>query len=246
MKKTLLTTAVSALALAASAPSFAEITANVSLTSNYLWRGLTQTINEPAVQGGIDYTNETGFYAGTWVSNVSYDSDDAYSYEHDMYFGYAGEANGISYDVGYLYYNYDSNAGYDFGEVYATIGFGNFSLSGNFLTNAEPDEGPTEDFSAFETYYFSGDYSIPLASGTEVGLHVGYHEGDFAESFNGVTKGYWDYNVSIAKDGFAFMISKTNLGFDDNNDGFEDYASMAARDNDKIKFVASYSLDFTL
>ena len=91
------------------------------MTNNYLWRGLTQSINEAAIQGGVDYADESGFYIGTWASNVSYDSDDAYSYEHDVYFGYAGEAEGFSYDIGYLYYNYDSNAGYDFGEVYGSV-----------------------------------------------------------------------------------------------------------------------------
>lgn len=246
MKKALLTTAVSALALMTSAPSFAELTANASVSNNYIWRGLTQSINESVVQGGIDYASESGFYVGTWTSNVAYDSDDAYSYEHDMYFGFSGEAEGFSYDLGYLYYNYDENAGFDFGEVYGSIGFGNFGLTAYFLTNAEPDEAPGQDFSAFETFYLAGDYTIPLASGAEVGLHMGYHEGDWAEAFNGVTEGYFDYNISIAKDGFAFMVTGTDLDGDDDGDGFEDYANMPARDNDEIKFVVSYGLDFTL
>lgn len=246
MKKSLLTTAISALALLASAPSFADLEGSAGITNNYIWRGLTQTINESAFQGGVKATSESGLYAGTWVSNVSYDSDDAYSYEHDIYFGFSGETDGFTYDAGYLYYNYDENAGFDFGEVYGTIGIGNFSLSAYFLTNAEPDEGPGQDFSAFETYYFSGNYSIPLASGATIGLHLGYHEGDFAEAFNGVTEGYLDYNISIAKDGFMFMVTGTDLSSDGDGDGVEDYATMPARDNDEVKFVASYSLAFDL
>ena len=113
MKESLITTfkkplAVSALTMVAatvSVPTYAELSGNVSVTNNYIWRGLTQSINESAVQGGIDYADESGFYIGTWASNVSYDSDDAYSYEHDIYFGFSGEAEGFSYDVGYLYYN---------------------------------------------------------------------------------------------------------------------------------------------
>jgi uncharacterized protein (TIGR02001 family) len=246
MKKSLLTTAVSALALLASAPSFAQLAGTATITNNYIWRGLTQSINESAFQGGLKYTGESGAYVGTWVSNVSYDSDDAYSYEQDMYFGFSGAAEGFTYDLGYLYYNYDENAGFDFGEVYGTLGFGNLALSAYFLTNAEPDEGPGQDFSAFETMYFSGNYSIPLESGATIGLHMGYHEGDFAEAFNGVTEGYFDYNVSIAKDGFMFMVTSTDLDGDDDGDGFEDYANMPARDNDEVKFVASYSLSFEL
>jgi len=246
MKKTLLATAVSAIALLVSVPSHAELTANASVTNNYLWRGLTQSLNQAAVQGGVDWASDSGFYVGTWVSNVEYDPADAFSYEHDMYFGFAGEVDGISYDIGYLYYNYDENAKFDFGEVYASLGFGNFGLTGYFLTNTEADEGPGQDFSAFETFYISGDYTIPLASGAEIGLHVGYHEGDFAEAFNGVTDAYFDFGISIAKDGFTFTVSQTTLGDDDDGDGFEDYASMPERDNDEIKFVVSYSVDFSL
>ena len=87
IQKTLLAVAVSSAALLTSAPSFAELSANVSVTNNYIWRGLTQTTNDAAVQGGIDYADESGFYAGTWVSNVNYGADDVYSYEHDLYFG---------------------------------------------------------------------------------------------------------------------------------------------------------------
>ncbi|HWK53584.1 MAG TPA: TorF family putative porin [Hyphomicrobiales bacterium] len=224
----------------------ADLTANASITNNYLWRGLTQTMNEPAVQGGLDLSSDSGLYAGTWISNVEFDPGDVFSYEHDMYFGFAGESGGFGYDVGYLYYNYDSNASFDFGELYLTLSFGNFSLSGNFLTNTEADEAPGQDFSAFETYYLAGGYTIPLASGAEISLHLGYHDGDFAEAFNGVTDSYFDFNIALAKDGFTFMVSKTSLGSDDDGDGIEDYASMSERDNDEVKFVVSYGLDFQL
>lgn len=246
MKKVLSLSALSAAVLLASAPSYAELTANASVTNNYIWRGLTQSINEAAIQGGVDYASESGFYAGTWTSNVAYDSDDAYSYEHDMYFGFAGEASGVSYDVGYLYYNYDENAGFDFAEVYGSIGIGNFGASLYLLSYAEPDEAAGQDFGFAEATYTSLNYTIPLASGAEVGLHMGFHEGDFAYAFNGVTDDYYDYNISLAKDGFTFMISGTSLGSDDDGDGIEDYASMPARDNDEIKFVVSYGVDFNL
>lgn len=233
-------------ALLLSSTASAQLTGNVNVTNNYVWRGLTQSINEAAVQGGLDYAADSGFYVGTWVSNVSYDSDDVYSYEHDLYAGFAGETNGIAWDVGYLYYNYDENAGFDFGEIYGTVGFGNFSASLYLLANAEPDEGPGQDFGFGEASYWSFDYAVPLASGAQLGLHAGYHEGDFVYAFNGVTDDYWDFNISIAKDGLAAMITQTSLGSDDDGDGFEDYASQPARDNDEVKFVISYSVDFEL
>ncbi|MDT8399529.1 MAG: TorF family putative porin [Pseudomonadales bacterium] len=240
-----LTLAIAGLAVAA--PSQAdEFTANASITNNYIWRGLTQSLNEAAIQGGLDYSHDSGLYVGTWVSNVEYEAEDAFSYENDLYAGFASEINGFSYDIGYLYYNYDNNADFDFGEIYTNIGYGNLGLSFYLLANTEANAGAGQDFGFGEAFYASADYTFALPSETELGLHVGYHDGDFVDAFNGVTKGYVDYNVSIAKSGFAFMVTGTNLDSDDDDDGIEDFASMSARDNDKVKFVLSYSLDFDL
>lgn len=219
----------------------AEWSANASVTNNYIWRGLTQTTNEPAVQGGIDYSHESGFYAGTWASNVQYAADDVFSYEHDIYFGYAGEAGSISYDVGYLYYNYDSAGAFDFGEIYATIGYENFSVTGYLLANTQADEGttPSGDESNFDfgsTFYLSADYAYEIKEGVELGFHIGYHDGDFSEGFNGVPGAYFDYNISLAKDGFSFVVTTTDL----------DDAGDDALDNDEVKFVVGYAVDFSL
>ena len=243
--KTLVILAVVGSCLSSQAVLADSLSANVSVANNYIWRGLTQTTNEPAVSGGIDYASDSGFYAGTWASNVQYAADDVYSYEHDVYFGYAGEAGDISYDVGYLYYNYDDVAEYDFGEIYGTIGYGGFSVSLYVLANTEADEKLYDedsmvigelDFDFGSTTYISLDYGFALESGTEIGLHVGSHQGDFSESFNGVPGDYRDFNVSIAKDGFAFMISTTDL----------DDSGADATDNDSIKYTVSYSVDFEL
>lgn len=226
--------------LACAASSFsahADWTANASVTNNYIWRGLTQSTNEVAVQGGIDYSSESGFYAGTWVSNVQYAADDVFSYEHDIYFGYAGETEYFTYDVGYLYYNYDSEADFDFGEIYATLGFGNFSVTGYLLANTEadePDESVNHDFGS--TFYLSADYAYEIKDGLELGFHIGYHDGDFNESFNGVPTSYFDYNISLAKDGFSAMVTSTDL----------DDAGPDGLDNDSVKFVVGYSVDFEL
>ena len=234
--KTLVTLAVVGSCLTSTAALADSVSANISVTNNYIWRGLTQTMNEAAVQGGIDYASDSGFYAGTWASNVKYGADDVYSYEHDIYFGYAGEAGDISYDVGYLYYNYDTEAGYDFGEIYGTVGYGNFSATLYVLANAEPDEGPGEDFGFGSTTYLSPDYAYALESGTEVGVHLGSHQGDFSESFNGVPGDYMDYALTLSKDGFGFMISGTDL----------DDSGPDAYDNDSVKFTVSYGVDFEL
>ena len=180
-----------------SGPAVAQITANGAVTNNYIWRGLTQTTNEPAVQGGLDYGHESGFYIGTWVSNVQYASDDVFSYEHDVYFGFAG-GDDITYDVGWLYYNYDDEAEFDFHELYGSIGYEGFSLTAYILTGTEADEIGDQDFGFGSTYYVSADYGWELSNGLGLSVHAGYHDGDFNEAFNGVPRSYVDYSFSIS------------------------------------------------
>lgn len=226
-------------AMTVSSVAMAEVTANASVTSNYVWRGLTQTTNDAAVQGGVDYANESGLYVGTWVSNVKYSPIDDFSYEHDIYFGFAGEAGAIGYDVGYLYYNYDSVDDWDFGEIYGSISIADFSATLFILANTQGDEPTGRDWGFGEAMYLSLDYAVPLGNnGTELGFHAGYHDGDFAEDFNGVNDSYADFNVSVSNGGFSFMASYADV--DDDSTNLDIYQ------NDEIRFVASYSIDFEL
>ncbi len=214
--------------------ALAEITGNAGVSNNYIWRGLTQTTNEPAISGGIDYAHESGFYVGTWASNVQYAADDIFSYEHDVYFGYSG-GDTLTWDIGWLYYNYDSVAEFDFHEIYGSIGYGGFSAQLNLLSGTEADEGVGQDFGFGSTYYLSLDYEFELENEIGVALHLGQHAGDFNEAFNGVPDDYIDYSVSFSFENFSFMLSQTDL----------DDAGPDALDNDEVKFVVSYSFEFS-
>ena len=236
MNTRILSLVTAGLLLSAGSVQADEWSANVSVSNNYLWRGLTQSVNESAISGGIDYTSDSGFYVGTWASNVSYAADDVYSYEHDLYAGFAGEAGGISYDLGYLYYNYDAEAEFDFGELYGSIGIGPFTLGLNVLANTEADEAPGQDFGFGEATYLYAEHGTTIGDGVDLSFHIGHHQGDFSEAFNGVPGDYTDYNVSIAKDGFSFMVSSTDL----------DDAGPDNLDNDEVKFVVGYSVDIAL
>lgn len=223
-------------AIAVSSTASAEWSANAAASNNYIWRGLTQTINEAAISGGIDYAAESGFYVGTWASNVSYAAGDVFSYEHDVYAGFAGEAGSVAYDVGYLYYNYDDEAEFDFSEIYGSIGIGGFTFGVNILADTEAKEGVGQDFGFGEATYLYADYGFEVGDGVEIGIHIGRHEGDFNEAFNGVPGDYTDYNISLAKGGFSFMISDTDL----------DDVGADNLDNDEMKFVVGYAMDFDL
>ena len=224
---------------------FAEVTANGSVTNNYLWRGLTQSNNEVAVQGGLDYASDSGFYIGTWASNVQYGSDDGYSYEHDVYFGWSGGDDDFTYDVGYLYYNYDDSQKFDFSEIYGSIGFGDFSATLSLLASTEADEpDPTQDYGFGQAYYISLDYGFELENGMGIALHLGQHDGDFVDAFNGIAvngdASYIDYSVSFLVDNFTFTISDTDLP----STGC--FACGGYLDNGEQKFVVSYGMDFEL
>lgn len=225
------------LSLLATPPVFADLAANVGITNNYIWRGLTQSNNAVALSGGLDYSNANGFYAGTWVSNVEYASDDTYSYEHDLYAGFAAESGEFSYDVGWLYFNYDAINEFDFHELYGSVGWRNFSLGLNVLSGTEAAEAVAQDFGFGKTLYFSLEYSHAFDSGMELNTHVGYHDGDFSEAFNGVPGEYFDYSVTLSVQDFTFMITDTDLPVSAIGDSL---------DNGSIKFAIGYSMAFDL
>ena len=129
--------AISCLAMIVAAPAFAEevmldeevtadvaekagLSGNLSLTSNYVYRGITQTAGKPTVQGGIDYDFENKLYIGAWASGASIfrnlfaetggaEGASNSTYELDTYVGYRNRIGNVGYDVGYLRYNFPGN-----------------------------------------------------------------------------------------------------------------------------------------
>lgn len=115
----------SALSLAADAPAPAAapasphtLTGNLGVTTDYIFRGISQTQHKPAVSGGIDYSHANGLYLGTWLSNQAWVAtggtnalnDPSYksssSLEIDIYGGYKGAAGDFGYDLGAIHYYY--------------------------------------------------------------------------------------------------------------------------------------------
>jgi uncharacterized protein (TIGR02001 family) len=105
----------------------AEVSANVTIASDYPFRGVSQTDRDPAIQGGFDVAFDSGFYIGTWASNVSFGIT---SMEWDLYLGYAGEINeNVSYDLVYIRYEYPAaGSELDYNEIGASISFSDLTL----------------------------------------------------------------------------------------------------------------------
>lgn len=235
MKSTLLNSlilaalAVPGVAMAAEA---SPVTANIGFTTDYIFRGISQNVGKPAVQGGIDYAHSSGLYAGVWGSNVGWitgsgATGDA-SLELDTYAGFKNSfAEDFTYDVGLIRFNYlgtytppAAPAGFptatfakaDTDEVYGSIGYKWISAKysyalGKFLTVP----------SASGTNYLEINASYPVAdTGITVGAHYGKqtYKGNFANALAaaGTTATYSDYKLSVSKDfsGYVVGLAYTN------------------------------------
>ncbi|HZN23533.1 MAG TPA: TorF family putative porin [Burkholderiales bacterium] len=177
--------ATSGLTAAAEPTPEHTLTGNVGLFSQYIFRGLTQTNKEPALQGGFDYAHSSGLYAGTWASNISWLRDGgAYraggSLEWDFYGGWKPTFGDFAFDLGTLYYWYPGDAAFsapgapgnpkaDTWELYAGAGWkwltAKFSYSMRNKTFAVLDSKGT--------WYLDLTATVPL--------------GDFAKELTGVT-----------------------------------------------------------
>ena len=104
----------------ASAQSDVKVAWNVGVVSDYIFRGFSQTGEDPAIQGGVDLTSGS-FYAGAWASNVDF-GDGETDAEVDVYAGYRPEVSGFNLDfgvIGYLYTSQPDGADYDYVEFKA-------------------------------------------------------------------------------------------------------------------------------
>jgi len=185
---------------------------NVTIASDYLFRGQSQTDNGPTIQGGFDYAHEAGLYLGTWASNISF----AGGIEMDYYGGFAGEfANGLAWDLFGVYYLYPSSGegtGVDYWEVGPSL---SYTFGGDF----EPTLGVgflyADDFSfnSGEGWWLYADLGISLPGDFALGFHAGNQTIDLPAAWG--TPSWFEYNVSLSKAigpySFAVKFSDTDL-----------------------------------
>lgn len=206
-------------------PALAEdspFSGNVSLTTDYLFRGISQTGHKPALQGGFDYAHSSGFYAGIWASSISWLSDAGVASnagtEFDTYLGFSNSfAEDFTYDVGLLRYNYPGTyaAGAtkaDTTEIYGSLGYKWVTLK---YSRSTGDTFGTAASSGSDYLELNAEYTFD-GPGVTVGAHYG------KQKYKGVNAGtgigalsYNDYNVSVSKDlgqGYSasLMYSNTN------------------------------------
>lgn len=221
---TLKRSVVSAVVLGAAAFSgsaLAGVSGNVGVVSEYMFRGISQGTGA-AVQGGIDYAHDSGFYVGLWGSNIDWGPG---TVETDVYAGFSGEAGGFSYDFGATYYYYpeEDETGFDPSantiEGYVKLGFGPVTL-GTFYTPKwfGAEDGGGDDISQL---YLNLSAGFPLSDSLSLDAAVGYTSLSDELAFGAdVTDSFFDYSIGLSKSvtdavSASFSIVGTDLQDDD-------------------------------
>lgn len=212
--------AVPAMADETAPPSDFTITGNVTLVTDYRFRGLSQSAGDPAVQGGININHASGFYAGVWSSSTSFANLGPVpaavygSQELDLFGGWTGAiGGGVTADIGLLYYAYPNGhlGKAEFFEPYASLATTLGPVTGKVGIAYAPKQAAL-DFNADgkndDNVYVYGELSGGIPE-TPISLsaHLGYTKGALSPNFaTGKTanyKGGLDYNV-----GATYNITK--------------------------------------
>lgn len=186
----------------ASPSVFAGATGNVGAFSEYLFRGVSQGTGA-AVQGGLDYAHDSGFYAGTWASNIGFGGASGGA-EVDVYGGYAGKIGDLGFDLGSIFYWYSEEDEVDAElntlEFYAGLSFGPVAVKYYYSDEANFFIGDGE---AEAAGYLLGTLSLPITDSLNFTSNVGFYDGDeierFLASIGSDDDSYMDYSIGLAK-----------------------------------------------
>jgi len=201
-------------------------TGNVGLFSQYVFRGISQTNEKPAVQGGFDLGHKSGFYAGTWASNISWISDGnpaaSASMEWDFYGGYKGSLPAdFGYDLGVLYYWYPGSypSGYvlpNTTELYAALSWKwvalKYSYSVNNKTFGFPDSRGSSYLDLTANYDVVEKVNDAIGKVTLTG-HVGHqwYTGN-TNGFDNNNYEYTDWKVGASTEVYGVTVGIFGTG----------------------------------
>lgn len=209
--------ALCALSLTATAPAFAndfEVSANVGFVSEYSFRGIAQSDERPALQGGFDVSHSSGLYAGVWGSNVDFNDGDQASLELDGYIGYSNNYKGLNYDIGAIYYAYpgaDSSLDYDFVEFSLAVGY-DFDM---FSTSASINYSPEYFGDSGHAEYYAANIDVPLPADFGLSAHVGFQEIEDNTTFGVPDYLDWSVGINYNLEGFDLSLAYIDTDLDE-------------------------------
>jgi uncharacterized protein (TIGR02001 family) len=180
----------------ASGAAQAEVSSTITIASDYDFRGITQTARDPAFQASLDWSGESGLYAGLWASNIDFGDSSADNVEVDLIAGYAGSfTEDLGYDLGGTYYKYlgsdNNDASIDYYEVYAGLSYQ--GVSGKVWFS--PDFGNAGD----SAWYVEGNGDFPVGAGINLVLHVGYNAGNYWKNDDNGVREFFDYSAGVTR-----------------------------------------------
>lgn len=201
--------------LAEEAASPHTVTGNLGFYSDYSLRGLTQTLEEPAIQGGFDYAHSSGLYLGTWASNVSSSLFPGGSMEWDLYGGWAKTFGDFGVNVGGYYYyypgaEYANGDKFDFVELMLAGSWKWVSLKMYYAVNDFLGQNQ-ESFGAFfsdgsdGSIYWDLTATYPVTDAFSITGHVGQQT--IEGTADGIDLDYTDYKI-----GANYLWSGFNFG----------------------------------
>ena len=183
-----------------------NLSATIYIGSDYLFRGISQTDNEAAIQAGLDYAHSSGFSAGLFTSNVNFKTRTRR--EQDAYIGYTKEfTNGIGLDLAAWYYGYHNESTLNYPEY--TIGVHYKWLTAKYWY--------TNDYSGTggEQSYYETGLSIPISDNLNFALHLGHTDFDRRAGIND----YTDYSASLSTSYKGFNLQLMASGTNENQFG---------------------------
>jgi len=220
----------------------AEVTANAAATNNYIWRGITQTRDQAAIQGGIDWGHDSGLYAGTWLSNVDFSdlttARDDTGYEMDLYAGFANSIGSFDYDLGVITYQYPVTPEINFTEAYVAGTWKVLTLGVNYTVDTtSSNENAGGVFDKGDTYAYGS-----LDFGTKAGdfsLFAGSYMFDNSSQSGNPDFDYIHYGAAWSKGDFRFAAEQNDIDANHPISGGDPTA-------DNVRFTVTWSKDFEL
>ena len=215
LKKLLMAMVVTSSATMVMVPvvSQAGVSANVGMVSNYIFRGVEQTDSASAF-AGLDYENDSGFYVGTWVADVTD------GLEYDLYAGWSAEINGISLGLGGTYYGYTERA-FDepYKEVNLSVGFAGVTLGyDRGIHELAIEEDYSHAYISYERDDFSATYGVYDANLDAKKDAVNYldlgYSMELAKGLDGSVNYIYSSPEGSAQDPKAYLILGISKSFD--------------------------------
>ena len=241
-------------------------TGNVTLVSDYRFRGISQTYKGPAIQGGFDYSHSSGFYLGNWDSNVASQVYTGGSgVEMDFYAGYKKSFGDFGFDVGYLYYYYpnaqfqsaaNGSQGFNSQDVYLAgswrwlslkyslalsdyFGLGPTQVNGGYWSNQTDGALLPDGGGSKYSYYLDLTANVPMKKGFTIGAHVGTLQ---VKNYGELDYTDWKLGMTYNLKGWLFGAAYVDTDADD--DWYYTGGSKGIKDTGTATVVVSVGKTF--